>query len=284
MAWISYINVIDQPAAVIYAPIDPPGDLAVTNLLRRQGFAAWRTIKIGDNDEPISARFTVGFGRIREIDVLALVFPRIVDPTLIDATPPIAASDTVRHLLGFGPPSYEPTPVTPDAPEVVYDSGEIEIGADPLYGYHALKLASTVSATWWQCTITAPSRNSEGFLDVARAWAGPAFSTRRGFSAQSIAVTSNATQASAQFGLADYIEAGPGRAVWQLDYSNIGNAERPYWEDLERYVQQAHPVLIGEPAFGRQGRDVLIGQIQTSGIDRINSVLSRRVLRVRENL
>ena len=96
------------------------------------------------------------FGSSKDIDLLALAFPR-------DTTAP---SGTIRHFLD-GPGG------TPGA-GALYDSGPIDIGVVPGYGYHVHRLPAAVMAGSWVWTYTL----ARPFCDTGLAWAGKAWSPR----------------------------------------------------------------------------------------------------------
>lgn len=96
------------------------------------------------------------------------------------------------------------------------------------YGIHFLQLAETVSAARWRCDIIASSRETEGYFDIGRAWAGPAFFPSNGISPG----YSNGWLDSADPGIAKYSGVsftGPGaqrRAIeFSLDYMTEDDAD-----------------------------------------------------------
>lgn len=239
-SFFSWRNWVDAVDAVI-TPDAEVGQLVAANLKKRQASSAWRTLITVDADD---AGFTIDFGKVREIGVLALLFPRDNDPEVFDPVAAIGPADTIRHRLSA---------VSAGAGELL-DTGADPSGVDPAHGYHVVRLAEAVEARWWRCDIAAPSRLTEGFLDVVRAWAGPVFAPAIGFSYgdnRGWAAPADITRA--RRSPSEYAEAAEATRTWSLSFEGISDDEKESMDDFERYVTAAQQFLMvrNDVAAGR---------------------------------
>jgi len=100
------------------------------------------------------------FMAAQSVDVLALSVGQYYDSAQKQWFGTLASTDQIRHRL------Y-------DAGGTVLLDVTVSAGVQDGYGLHVYKLAATQSAFSWRCDITASSRASAGYFDIARAWAGP---------------------------------------------------------------------------------------------------------------
>jgi hypothetical protein len=269
--WLSWRNWVDAPDAVPTAASEA-GELIATNLKRRQASSVWRTLVSSGGS---TATVTFDFARVREVGALALVFPRTNDPGVFDLAPAIGSADTIRHRLSA---------VSATGSELL-DTGALASGVDAGYGYHVYRLASPVNTRWWRVDISAPSRVAEGFVDVARAWAGPVFEPATNFSYGDNASWVAATDvARARRGLSDYAESAEATQAWSLSFDGVKDHEREMFDDFERLMTTGAQFLIVRPdrPVGRQA--MLARQTQSSGLDSSSWRRNRKQLRLTESL
>lgn len=116
------------------------------------------------------------FGRVwRSLSTTPTLEITFAQPTTIRALAlagcTLAAADTVRHQL-----------IT-DLLVIAYDSGVIPCGVEEEYALHAKLLSqSYASIKYWVTYFSAPSRATDGYFDIARAWAGPCWTPEVGMS------------------------------------------------------------------------------------------------------
>jgi hypothetical protein len=146
----SWINFIDGAVMTAGAEV---ATLPVNNLKDSRVQKPWRSLTT-------STWFQADFGGVTDIDVLGL-FGCL-----------LAETDTVRHRLDA---------VTAGA-GVLLDTGAIDSGCLTRYKQHVYPLASTISARYWRCDISATSRAAAGFFDIGRAFAGAGWMPTVGFS------------------------------------------------------------------------------------------------------
>lgn len=166
-ALLSWINWCDRAAASLtsatWVPSQPPSRLAETPLRRR-----WRT-PVGTTAPTLN----VDFGVAREVGVLALAQPTDAGGIDPDGEPKgwMQPTDTVRHRLD----------AVAAGAGVLLDGGVQAGGWQPGYGTHAIRLAAPVSARYWQADLDAASlAGGVDYLDLGRAWAGPAWQPTTG--------------------------------------------------------------------------------------------------------
>ncbi|MBX9747854.1 MAG: hypothetical protein K2X34_13195, partial [Hyphomonadaceae bacterium] len=248
--WLSITNWVDGSSTSFIARGQQAGDLVVSNLQSPQIGTTWRGLVFPSN--PVVG-FAIQFNREVPIECLALLFPRNNDPdpeARFDP-PMIGGGDVIRHRLGLGTAlarGEEPS-IGDDIGDtgLVYDTGLVTPNVDPGYGYHVLRLPQRVSARWWRVDISAPSRISEEFIDVSRAWAGPVFEPARNFNVRDSEGWAQSVDASqARRGLGEFISAGETRQNWTITFGNIQD-DRAAWQDFERLVGAAGRFLIVRP-------------------------------------
>jgi hypothetical protein len=230
--WFSWVNWLLGEATEITADAEA-GDLVIDNIIERQGYKLWRTDGLSEGST--AAGFTVDFGQARTLQALALYFPRQDDPEAFDEPAAFASTDTVRHRLS----------ALTEGGDEVYDSGVVQSGVNGDYGYHVILLNAPVSARYWRVDLNAISRAALGYVDVACAWAGPAFIPRIGFSwGDTYGWDSNATISEATRGLADFTDSVPGKRYWSFSLDGLSDAEKLELIDFERRMTKAGRFLV----------------------------------------
>lgn len=271
MTWLSWINWLDAPDALI-TPDAEIGQLVAQNLRKRQASSAWRTLLTEESD---SAGVSVDFGRAREVQSIAMLFPRENDPAVFDPIPAIGASDTIRYRLSA---------VSAGAGEL-YDSGAVACGVDVAYGYHHVKLNAPVNARYLRVDIAAPSRVDEGYLDVARLWVGPVFQPSIGFSyGDSAAWQAAADITRARRGSSEYAEASDPTQTWSMTFEGINDSEKEQFENFERRVTAAQQFLIARNDRPAARAAMFARQSQAGGVDSLTWRRNRKSLRLVENV
>lgn len=272
--WISHQNWVDASLARLTADQEASSDLAVSNLQQRRGSRLWRTD--GLTESLTAAGFDVDFGASRTVQALALAFPRTNDPDVYDDTPAIAASDTIRHRLDV---------VTAGA-GVVLDTTPIASGVLPGYGIHIYKLASPVTARYWRCDFSVPSRAAEGYLDVTRAWAGSILTPSIGISyGATRAWQSDSIIAKASRGTDEFIDKQQSLRAWSFTLDWLKDAtESDSWEDFDRRMTDAGQFLICRTDLTAARGTMFARQTQSAGLDAANFGRSRKTFRILEQI
>lgn len=228
--WLSYRNWVDAPSAVLTAA-NEAGELVVGNLVNRLSYKIWRDDDIASGE----TWFEVDFGQVREVGCLVLVFPRSNLPSSYDVEAAIADDDKVRHYLD----------ATTPGDGAVYDSTQVNSGVIPGFGYHAIKLASPVNARYWRCELSPTSRVASGFLDIARAWAGPVIEPAVGVSfGVSHMWRSNSTITEAARGESEFVDPRPSKRAYTMSFEWLTNAERDSLEDLDMLMTTAGQFVV----------------------------------------
>lgn len=151
-AFLSYLNLVD--AGTITAGSES-STLPRTNLADKRVSKPWRALST-------STFFGVDFGSALSVRVLGLFGCNI------------GAADTVRHRLSA---------VALGNSELL-DTGAVASGVQVGYEGSVYLLTAAVSARYWRCDISAPSRSSIGTFDIGRAWAGSVFAPTIGFAVE----------------------------------------------------------------------------------------------------
>lgn len=270
--WMSWFNWLDAGLAQITADAEA-GELVAENLRERQGYKVWRTdgLEEGSTD----AGFTVDFGAVREVGCLALVFPRDNDPNLYDQVADFAATDTVRHRLS----------AVAAGDGELYDSTAIASGVLQGYGYHVVRLGAAVNARYWRCDLDAISRADLGFVDVARAWAGPVFAPSIGFSfGDAYGWNSDSAVSRASRGLAEFADNIEPVRIWTMAMDGLSDAEREELLEFERRVTTGAQFLIGRTDVAAGKREMLARQQQSLGLASLAHARNSKAFRLVESL
>jgi hypothetical protein len=270
--WLSWRNWCDANTASIEADSEI-GDLVASNLAQRQGYKAWRTA--GLSTGATDAGFDVDFGQVREVEALALVFPRTSDPTLYDEPAAFAATDTVRHRLSA---------VSAGAGEL-YDSGVIESGVLDGYGYHVVRLNAPVSARYWRVDLDAISRADIGYLDVSRAWAGPAFQPAIGFSfGDNYGWGADVSVSRASRGVAEFVDNVEALRVWSMTLEGLSQVEAKELIEFERLMTSAGQFLVVRSDIEAGMGEMLARQQTSLGVASLAHARNTKAFRLVESL
>lgn len=233
LAWVNRVD-----GAAITAS-NEAGNLVADNLRSQPISVRWRTTDLG-------AHVDVDFGTDVEIGVVALRFYR---PGLS------AIGGTITHTIDGDGGSA--------GAGVEYDSGAIDANVDTGYGYHLHLLPTPVTGRYWRCALdlTGPS-----FVDIGRAWAGPAFQPRLNLAFEYADFWRDQTGIEAviarRTGRA-FLDNQPSRRVLELPFEPHPD-DRQDFRDLDRTAGTKSQVLAcvyPGTADGR-ARDTVIGRFE----------------------
>lgn len=270
--WLSWFNWIDATTATVEADAEA-GDLVATNLQERHGYKPWRTAELTPG--ATEAGFSVDFGRTREIECLALIFPRTNDPALYDEPAAFASDDTVRHRLSA---------VSAGAGEL-YDSGVVESGVLDGYGYHVIRLPAPVEARYWRVDLDAISRGELGYVDVARAWAGPVFQPEIGFSfGDNYGWGADVTVSRASRGVAEFVDNVEALRVWTMTLEGLRPTETMQMIEFERRMTSAGQFLIARSDVDQGMGEMLARQQTPLGVSSLAHARGTKAFRLVESL
>ena len=270
--WLSWFNWLDASTSGIEADAEA-GDLVVENLRERQGFKVWRTdgLSLGATD----AGFDVDFRQVRAVQALALVFPRSNDPAEYDEPASFASTDTIRHRLSA---------VSAGAGEL-YDSGVVASGVLDGYGYHVIKLSAPVNARYWRVDLDAISRADLGYVDVARAWAGPVFAPAIGFSfGESYGWQSDSSISKASRGVGEFVDNVDSLRSWSMTCEGLSDNERETLIDFERRMTAAGQFLVARSDISAGKGEMLARQQQSLGMTSLAHARNQKAFRLVESL
>lgn len=231
---ISYINRAD--AGTVTAS-DAVTGLAADNVQTPVVAKRWRVTST-------TPWLEVDFGSAVEIGALALVFPR-------DTSFPTGA-DTVRHRLSA---------VAAGDGELL-DTGAQAIGTVEGYGVHVHLLSAAVDAQYWRVDLSAPSLSTQGFIDLGRAWAGPAwvpelnmdYGWRRAWADSS-------ALAEAEKSGAQYVRAGAQRRTVEVAFGFMTEDDAEEAEEMQRLAGLNGQALV-IPKPDKAGRTALVGRMR----------------------
>lgn len=275
VALLSFINWLDRAGVAISSTSEVP-QLGTANLREPSLRQRWRT-PLGN----VAPTLTVDLGVAREVGVLALAQPQ--DAGWIDAdgeaTGWMAATDTVRHRLDLTTPG---------------GGGVLDTTAQPGgwvrgYGVHVHVPAAALTARHWRADLSAPSLlASPGYLDIGRAWIGPAFRPLRNFDYgwSSTWTDSSRTQVNPR-SLLETVDVGAQQRTLVLAFRSLGEAEaQGVLPDLLRAVGTHKQVLcIPEPGGPYQARQAIIGRlVQVPSITHVNFAFHEAVFELRQTV
>lgn len=251
-ALLSWINWMDRAGSVITGSSEA-GALAVARLADPQIRRRWRTA-LGDTTPTLS----VDLGQTREVGVVALAQPD--DAGGIDADGFargwMAAGDTVRHRLDA---------VTAGAGALL-DTGADAGGWQEGYGVHMLPLPVPVTARYWQADIDAASLAALDYVDLGRAWIGPAWRPERGNFAYGWSWAfedGTAIARNPRSGL-EFPDAGPRYRVLTFGFRSLTEADaKGPMRELQRIAGTRGQVLFAPlPEGASLGSEAVIGRLQ----------------------
>lgn len=258
---LSWVNWLDRAGASITTNSET-GGLGVTRLadpiLRRR----WRT-----SPGVVNPVLSVDLGQPREVGVLALAQPD--DAGGIDAdgaargwmrSPP----DNVRHRLDATAPGAGG----------LYDTGLIPGGWVPGYGMQASVLPAAVSARHWRADIEGWSQApGTGYLDLGRAWIGPAWRPSRGNVAYGWGrqrADGAVISANSRSGI-EFVDRGPRQRVITFSLPNLSAEDADALDQLQEVAGTSRQVLAlidpDDPKTWIIGRLVEVPAITQPGFD-----------------
>jgi hypothetical protein len=248
---LSFTNWLDRAAVSITASSEV-FQLGSANLREPSLRARWRTLP-GETD----AALTVDLGAAREIGVLALVQPQDAGGWDADgeARGWMAGTDTVRHRLDL----------STSGGDGVLDTGAQAGGWVQGYGVHVHVPPAALTARHWTLDLSAPSLASvPGYVDIGRAWIGPAFRPLRNFAygASRARADSSRVQVNPRSAL-EAVDVGTMQRVVRFSLASLTEAEaEAVLPDLLRAVGTRGQVLfIPDPGGTYQGRQAIIGRL-----------------------
>jgi hypothetical protein len=248
---LSFTNWLDRAAVGITASSEVL-QLGSANLREPSLRARWRTLP-GDT----SAALTVDLGAAREVGVLALVQPQDAGGWDADgeARGWMAGTDTVRHRLDL---------TTPGGGGVLDTTAQAG-GWVPGYGVHVHVPPAALTAQHWRMDLAAPSLASvPGYVDIGRAWIGPAFRPARNFAygASVVRADSSRVQINPRSAL-EAVDVGTMQRVVRFSLASLTeNEAEAVLPDLLRAVGTRRQVLfIPAPGGAYQGRQAIIGRL-----------------------
>lgn len=269
-SFFSTHNWVDAPSAVVTGDAEA-GDLVAAHLQQRGSYRVWRTEGLSVSDT--AAGFLVDFGRVREVGVLALCFPRTSSPYDYDLQPDFGAADTIRHRLDAATPGAG----------ALHDSGVVASGVLPGYGVHVHRLTAPVSARYWRCDLDAVSRANLGYVDVQRAWAGPVFEPAIGFAwGDTVIWDSDSVIARASRGPSEFVEPQESIRTWAMSFEGLSDEESAQMVELERRMTTAGQFLAHRTDQPAGMRAMLCRQASATGVASATHRISKKQMRLLE--
>ncbi len=250
-ALLSWINWLDRASAVITAD-GQAGSLGPTRLAEAQIRARWRSAP-----GVVTPQLDVDFGASREVGIIALAQPDDAGGVDADGEPRgwMAGTDTVRHRLD----------VTTPGAGAVLDTTAIAGGWRAGYGMHIHQPVAPLTARYWRCNLDAASLASvPGFVDLGRAWAGPAWQPSRGNIEYGFGETwADGAEVSrnARSGL-EFVDLGPRQRVLSFGFPVLTEADGAQIRELQRIAGLNRQVLfVPFPGAGAEKAAPVIGRL-----------------------
>lgn len=272
VALLSWINWLDRAGVSITASSEA-GSLRATRLADGQVRRRWRAATT-------TPQLDVDLGTGREVGVLALAQPD--DAGGVDANSEalgrMIGTDTVRHRLDL----------TTAGAGALLDTGAVAGGWEAGYGLHLRMLSAAVTARYWRCDLSAPSLTSLGFLDLGRAWIGPAWRPARGNIAYGWGWTDEdgGTVATSPRSGLEFVDRGPRRRVLTFAFRSLTAADaRGPMRELQRIAGSTGQVLFSlDPDAGRTAETIIGRLVQVPPITQPNFVTFEVAFQIRESL
>jgi hypothetical protein len=214
--------------------------LPASNIKDRRVQKVWRT------DGDTTAYFGVDFGSAVSVGVLGI----------FGAT--ISSTDTVRHRLSA---------VALGNGELL-DTTAVASTTDPNYLQQIYILSAEVNARYWRCDIVASSRSSEGYFEVGRAWAGPAWTPSINFSLGWSAgwVDTSAVEKSPRSG-AVFVDEGVVFRRMGVTFDSLAESDRTQALELDRAAGRRGQILFVPDTSGDPETEAILGRmIDTSPV------------------
>ncbi|WP_421988529.1 hypothetical protein [Roseococcus sp.] len=271
-ALLSWVNWLDRAGeGVTIAASSEVATLRASRLVEPQLRRRWRTMP-----GATSPVLNIDLGAVRTIGVLALVQPDDaggISPNN-EALGLMAPSDTVRHRLDA---------VSPGAGALL-DTAVLPGGWAA--GAHAYVPAAPIAARYWRADLAAASlASAPGYVDLGRAWAGPAWKPARGnFSYGWGRVWEDGSTVSnnPRSGL-DFVDVGPNRRALTFAFNVLTQADAAQLDELQRVAGIRGQVLF-LPFEDRRIAPVLGRLVQVQPITQPNFVAFQAAFQIRQSL
>jgi hypothetical protein len=224
------VNAVDTATTITAG--SEAATLPASNLASSRFGRIWRTVGA------TTSYFIVTFAAATSVSVLAL------------GGCTLSATDTVRHRL-----------YSADGTTVLYDSGVIACGVLSQYALHVHLLGASYSASFWRCDIVATSRATQGYFDIARAWAGPMWTPTIGISlpwSESWEDGGEVIRAKRSGGT--FVGDGPQYRTVEVVLKWMSEADRAQAEDMARAVGTRSQVLLIPLESGTIPRQAILGR------------------------
>ncbi|MEM6413202.1 MAG: hypothetical protein AAF720_00910 [Pseudomonadota bacterium] len=226
LAWQNWVDLADT---TFHASQERTDNRVVANLSNAQSDDVWR-VDIASG--ATSATATITLSQPRSVQLVTLQFPRFEYPGVSEVNPNFAKTDTIRIRLL-------------DANEnVVFDSTAQSANVEPGYMVYYVKLNAAVDTSKCELTLDAPSRVTQGFLDVGNLGLWPIWEPQRGFAyPASYGWVLNTENAKTPAGRLFTNRFDPFRE-WSLTFDTLTNQEAGQVEELIRYSGGARQVFV----------------------------------------
>lgn len=275
-ALLSWVNWLDRAGVALTASSEA-GTLRASRMAEPQARRRWRTAA-----GVVTPQFDVDLGAGREVGVLALAQPDDAGGVNADgeALGWMAASDTVRHRLDL----------TTAGAGALLDTGAVAGNWQAGYGIHVTPLAAPVTARYWRANLNAASLSAApGFIDVGRAWMGPAWRPGRGNIAYGWGWAfgdGGTTTRNPRSGL-EFVDRGPRQRVLTFAFKTLTAADaRGPMRELQRIAGTTGQVLFCvDPAAPTRSADFIIGRLeQIQPITQPSFVTFEAAFQIRQSL
>lgn len=271
-ALLSWTNWLDRAEASLTASSQAAPQL-VTRLAEPPVKRRWRTV--AGVTSPV---LDVDLGRVREVGILALVQPDDCGGIDGNGEPRgwMQSSDTVRHRLD----------ATTAGAGALLDTGAQPGGWVPGYGVHVHRLATAVSAQYWRCNIAAPSLATvPGYLDLGRAWIGPAWTPSRGNFAYGwgrVWQDESEVSTNRRSGL-DFVDVMPQRRALTFAFNALTQSDAAQIDELQRVAGRRGQVLF-HPFEDSRIPAVLGRLVEVQPITQPNFAMFQVAFQIRQSL
>lgn len=268
-AWIAYDNHLRRAGVTVTASQEVTtweAEHLSTLLL----YEKWRTTDI-------TAYVDVDFGDDRDVEFLAIIFPRIIDPSRRDDPQEVHPTDTVRHYLDAAGDSF--------GDGAIYDSGEIQSYAYPDRGYHVFILPEKYTGVRkWRIAFNMASRASVGHFDVSMLFASHIFRPAINYDYQDEFDLLDPSQSTRSITSGTRYSSRYERYLaFSSTFSSIDAEERPLWIAFNDFVGKTEPFFFGLADEEDMGRKTFFAvQERTSPLVEQNFIYSSRDLNLEE--
>jgi hypothetical protein len=269
LSWVNWLDRVGEGVAI--AASSEVATQRASRLAEPQVRRRWRTAP-----GITSPTLDVDLGAARSIGVLALVQPDdagSISPNN-EALGLMAASDTVRHRLDA---------VTAGAGALLDTTA---IAGAWAAGVHAYVPASPISARYWRTDLAATSLvTTPGYVDLGRAWAGPAWQPSRGnfsYGWGRVWEDGSVISTNARSGL-DFVDVGPQCRALTFGFTALTQADAAQMDELQRVAGIRGQVLF-VPFEDRRIPPVLGRLVQVQPITQPNFATFAVAFQIRQSL